>query len=87
MLQIKGRKVQLKVTYQKKTNRNHHKKWTSPKYKINTRKTEGNKTFTTQEFEWISACKDKLRKEDKAFLSFIDYYNLIKELGYKKEIE
>lgn len=75
------------MKYIKATNRNPKKKWTTSKHKIHTRKTEGNKTFTTQEFEWISACKDKLRKEDKAFLSFIDYYNLIKELGYKKEIQ
>ena len=75
------------MPYEKRTNRNHKKKWTAPKYKMHHRKTEGNLSFSTEEYEWISACKDKLRKEDKAFLSFIDYYNLIKELGYKKEIE
>ena len=75
------------MAYQKKTNRNPKKKWTAPKYKMHKRRTEGNVTFSSQEYEWISACKDKLRREDKAFLSFIDYYDLIKELGYKKEIQ
>lgn len=45
------------------------------------------RTVKAEEYEWISACKDKLKKEDKAFLSFDDYYNLLIELGYKKEVK
>lgn len=50
-------------------------------------KTEGGKVRTIEEHRWIEACKNKLRKEDKAFLSFTDYYNLLIELGYGIEEE
>ena len=74
------------MTYKKKTNRNYKSKWSAHKFKMHERKI-AQRSISSDEYEWISACKDKLKKEDKAFLSFTDYYNLLIELGYKKEVK
>ena len=37
--------------------------------------------------KFIIKCKEKMEKEDKPFLSMKDYFNIMIELGYRKEIK
>jgi len=43
--------------------------------------------WSTQQAEFLNKCRETMDKEDTPFLSMIKYFEIMIELGYKKETE
>ncbi len=43
--------------------------------------------FDSRQKEFLNKCREKMDKEDTPFLNMIQYYEIMIELGYKKENE